>query len=67
MPTLVLDASVTISALIEEERSGEALEQLGRLRTDAGKRRHRRKQLIEDSRTHKASLYPGQGTAKGST
>jgi antitoxin CptB len=51
---------------VEYKRAGEALEQLGRLRAHAGKRRHRRKQLIEDGRTHKACLYPWQGYRQGS-
>ena len=50
---------------IEDERTGEALEQLGRLRADAGKHRNRRKQLVEDGGTHKRCLYPREGTAKG--
>ena len=46
---------------IYDKRAGEALEQLGDLRADAGERRHWRKQLVEDGRTHSASLYPREG------
>ena len=46
---------------VQDERAGEALEQLCYLRADAGNRGYRRKQLIEDGGTHKASLYPRAG------
>ena len=43
---------------------GEALEQLGELRPNAGQGGHRREERIEDGGTHKGSLYPRRGIAK---
>ena len=59
------DAARQMPDKVEDERAGEALEQLGRLRADAGQRRHRRKQLVEDGGTHPRCLYPREGIAKG--
>src|SRR5690349_13447942 len=50
---------------VEDQRTGEALEELGRLRADAGQRRYWRKELVEDGGTHKRCLYPRGDTAKG--
>ena len=58
------DAARQMPQEVDDERAGEAFEQLGELRTDAGERCHRREQQIEDGRTHTGSLYPRRGNAK---
>jgi len=55
------DTARQVPQQIDDERSGKALEQLGRLRANAWERGHRRKQLVEDGGTHSASLYPREG------
>ena len=58
------DAARQVPQEVDDERTGQALEQLAELRADAGERRHRREQRVEDGGTHNGSLYPRRGTAK---
>ena len=61
------DAARQMPQQVDDERSGEALEELGELRADAGKRGDGCEERIEDGGTHKGSLYRCSGTAKTTT
>jgi antitoxin CptB len=49
---------------IDDERAGDAVEELGELRPDAGQHRDRRKQSVEDGGSHAGSLYLPDTSAK---
>ena len=62
--TAVDDPGGQVPQEIDDQRPGEAIEQLCQLRADARQQRDRCEQSIEDGGTHPNSLYLRDGTAK---